>query len=157
MEQVPFRASSIGLKACPRLGSKVSCQKKKVVAPHTKSSDSSWFVQVVMVGVTSADKQLDQIAQVIVKLTKTIKEKDMQITSLMSKLKERHVRESSKGERRVKNSLPQECVVNAWFHFSDVFVNPITPRQDRQHYQSMIWRFFSRFTHVLQVLHEEGW
>lgn len=108
MERSPFHASSIGLKTCPHLGSEVSCQKKKVAALHTKLSDSSCCVRLMMMGVTCADKQLDQMAQAIEKLTKTIEEKDMQITLLISKLEERHARKSSEDAPYMEKEASQE-------------------------------------------------
>ena len=66
-ERSPLHIFRVSLKARPYLGS----------------------MQVMVVGVSSADEQL---AWEIEMLTKTIEEKDMQIASLMSKLEERHGR-----------------------------------------------------------------
>ena len=70
-------------------------QKKISMRPSASIGESySMAMQVMMIGVTSADEQLAHMAQAIEKLTKTIEEKDMQIASLVSKLEAKHGEES---------------------------------------------------------------
>ena len=91
------------------LGSSPGSSQEITSSIFSGSSSRTIFMSTMMIETTIVDEKIAEMSRAIAKLTMTVEEKDLQIATLMNKLKVQNRGESSNGQSQTQQHMLQRA------------------------------------------------